>query len=153
MFTASFHCPKVAKKCVLTSQKNGFCVNRSSLVFLCAAVAHRQAGSFPSAPVLHYVSDSPTKRTLSLMGFMHILTASRCEASTHIVFFFFSCLVANEKGAGCFFEGEENKSLSLNNNPLSSNTGLAVSQTFMFLQSCAAKCVTSAQLTFVVIGP
>lgn len=49
--------------------------------------------------------------------------------------------------------GGENKSLSHNNNPLSSITDLAVSQTFMFLQSCAVKCVTSAQLTFVVIGP
>lgn len=46
-----------------------------------------------------------------------------------------SCLVTNEMEAGCFFVGEENKSLSHNNNPLSSKTGLAVSQTFMFLQS------------------
>lgn len=57
------------------------------------------------------------------------------------------------KSGPAVFVGEENKSLSHNNNPLSSKPGLAVSQTFMILQSCAVKCVTSAQLTFVVIGP
>lgn len=71
-------------------------------------------------------------------------------------FFFFSsiaCMLSCKwKQWLAAIEAEENQSLYHNNSLLSSGTDLAGSLALMFLQSCAAKCVTSVQLTFVFTG-
>lgn len=54
---------------------------------------------------------------------------------------------------GFFFTGEENKSLSHNNNPLSCRTGLVPGHTFMLPECPEPECVTSEQLTFLLIKP
>lgn len=128
------------------------CLNRASLVLLCT-VLWLIVSLPPVGSPASLCERLPHQKDINSNG-IHACIIRVEMWGRHLLFFFPLFLLGSKwKWGRLFFEGEENKSLSHNNNPLSRKTGLAVSQTFMFLQSCAVKCVTSAQLTFVVIGP
>lgn len=102
------------------------------------------------ASIMSVLLSSYTEWTLIPVGLVHALTELRMRRVFLSPPSIYS--VANENRDWLFL-CEEKKSLNHNNNLLSRKPDLAVSLIFMFLQSCAVKCVTSAQLTFVVIEP